>query len=64
MTQTIYNDKNKDDGHRMVIGDFSTMGMFQLRSERSCVAKIVEHAWKITSGRGSTCSKAGKSCSW
>lgn len=44
MTQTIYNDKNKDDGHRMVIGDFSTMGMFQLRSERSCVAKIVEHA--------------------
>ena len=41
---SMYNDKNKDDGHRMVIGDFSTMGIFKLRSERYRVAKVVEPA--------------------
>lgn len=55
---SMYNDRNNDDGHRMVVGDFSTMGIFKLSSERCCVAKVVEHAWKDASRRGSTCSKA------
>lgn len=41
---SMYNDRNNDDGHRMVVGDFSTMGIFKLSSERCCVAKVVEHA--------------------